>query len=91
MEGKCRDLQRIERSGAIAPDDLSPRGKILYITAKGGKLHRTVIVKSKLANRYKILITARRDENIIKMKLMWDGNVAYRSDSNRMSVSNNHG
>ena len=46
---RLQELQRIERTGAITPDDLSPRGKILHRTAKRVKLHRTIVVRGKLA------------------------------------------
>lgn len=70
MEGGGRKLQRVEGSGAVTPGDLSPRGKILHRTAKGVKLHGTVIVGSELAYGNKILNKVRGNKNIIKMKVM---------------------
>jgi len=50
-----RQLQGVERTGAIAPDDHVPREKILHRTTIRVKLHRAIVVNSKLANRNKIL------------------------------------
>jgi hypothetical protein len=48
-------LQRVERAGAIAPDGHGPREKILHRATIWVKLHRTVVIDSKLANRNKVL------------------------------------
>jgi hypothetical protein len=58
-------LQRVERTGAIAPDDHVPREKILHRTTIRVKLHRTIVINSELANRNKILDKLRRNKNII--------------------------
>jgi hypothetical protein len=70
MEGGCHRLQRVEGTGAVTSDDLSPRGKSLHRTAKRVKFHRTVIVGGKLANRNKVLNKIRGNQNIIKKKIM---------------------
>jgi len=49
MEGGRWKLQQVEGTGAVTPGDLSPRGKILHRTTKRVKLHRTIIVRGKLA------------------------------------------
>ena len=66
-KGMCwRKAQRVERSGAIAPDDLGPRRKSLHRTISWVKLNRAIIVGSKLANRDEILNKLWRHKNIIK-------------------------
>jgi len=58
-------LQGVERTGAIAPDDHVPREKILHRTTIRVKLHRAIVINSKLANRNKILDKLRRNKNVI--------------------------
>ena len=66
-QGVCwRKAQRVQRPGAIAPDDLSLRRKSLHRTASEVKLNRTIIVGSKLANKDEILNNMWGNKDIIK-------------------------
>jgi hypothetical protein len=46
-----KQAHRIERSQAIAPDDIVPHREIFYKKAKLVKIHGTLIVSSKTTNR----------------------------------------
>ena len=50
-----RKVQWVERPRAIAPDDHFPGQEILHRTTRRVKLHRTVVIRSELTNRNKIL------------------------------------
>ena len=64
----CWKAKWIQWPGAIAPDDLVPRLKILHKTPKGVKLNRTMVVVDELANENEILNKLRGNQNIIKMQ-----------------------
>ena len=81
---RLRISQWIKRTGAVTLDDLSPRMKILHRTAKRVKLHRTNVIRSKLAYRNKVLNKTRRNKDIIKMKIM--RKIGNASGSNRKKV-----
>jgi hypothetical protein len=82
--GRLRKLQWIERTRAVTPDDLSPRTKILHRTAKRVKLHTTIVIRSKLAYRNKVLNKTRRNKDINRMKVM--RKIGNASGSNRKKV-----
>jgi hypothetical protein len=52
--GGARKMQRVERSGAIAPENLLLRRQILHRTANRIKLNGTIVVSSELADRNEI-------------------------------------
>jgi hypothetical protein len=64
-EHECWELQRIEWTKTITLDDPGPSGKILHRATKGIKLHRIVIIDSKLANENWIINKIRGNQNII--------------------------
>jgi len=88
-EGGCRKLQRIERSGAVTSDDLVPSGKILHRATKGVKFHSAVIVNSELTNGNKILNKVRRNQNFIKMEVMWKDSTAGGDHGKEIPIANN--
>jgi len=47
---RCWKMERVQRAGAIGPDDFPPRPKILHRTTKRVKFDRTIIINGKLAN-----------------------------------------
>ena len=59
-------LQGVERTGAIAPDDHPLRLQVLRRTTSGVKFNRAIVIGGKLAHRDKILNKSRRNKNIIK-------------------------
>jgi len=84
-------VQRVKRSGAVTSDDLAPSGKILHRTTERVKFHRTIIVGDELANRNKILNKIRRDQDIIKMKLMRKNRFANGGDRHKVPITDNNG
>jgi hypothetical protein len=82
--GRLQKLQRIERTGAVTPNDLSPRTKILNRTAKRVKLHRIIVIRRKLAYQNKVLNKTRRNKGITKMKIT--RKIGNASGSNRKKV-----
>jgi hypothetical protein len=52
--GGARKMQRVERSGAIAPENLLLRRQVLHRTANRVKLNGTIVVSSELADRNEI-------------------------------------
>ena len=66
-QGMCSwQTKRVQRAGAIAPDDHVLRQKILHRTTSRVKLNRIIVINGKLAYRDQILNKLRRNQNIIK-------------------------
>ena len=67
-QGLCsQETKRVQRTGAIAPNDQPPGQKVLHRTTSGVKFKRAIVVRSKLADRNKIFNKSWRNKNIIKI------------------------
>ena len=54
------------------------------------KFHRKIIINGELANRDKIFNKIGRNQNIIKMKLMWKNSGASGGDGKKVPVTDNN-
>ena len=85
-----RQVERVQRAGAIAPDDHVPRQKILHRTISGVKLNRTIIIDSELAYRNQILNKLRRNQNIIKTERRVDNCSTSGSNGEQRAITDNN-
>jgi hypothetical protein len=89
-EGRCRKPHRVEWTGAVTSDDLSPRVKVLHRATKRIKFHRTIIVRGKLSNRNEVLNKTWGNKNIIKTKRICKNSSTSGCNWNRIPVTDNN-